>query len=331
MRVLVPPIKCQGIKTKLVPAILRRIDRDPDGLWIEPFLGSAVVALNVAPKRALLADSNPHLIRFYRAVAEGAIDGPKTRRFLEREGSRLSNEGQAHYNRVRDRFNATGDPLDFLFLNRSCFNGLIRFNRHGKFNVPFGHKAQRFAPAYVTKIVNQVDRFRAAIELFDWRFVCQDFPATIREAAGGDFVYCDPPYVGRHVDYYDSWDERSERTLHSVLSGTKARFMLSTWHSNEHRNNRYLQTLWNQFEVFTRRHFYHVGAREANRKPILEALVTNYSPMTPGDIPPPKSKKQLVLFEKWNEQSFYTADAAHGDPSASGLPAAGVRRTTLSA
>lgn len=92
--------------------------------------------------------------------------------------------------------------------------------------------------------------------------------------------------------------------------------MLSTWHSNEHRNNRYLQTLWNQFDVFTRRHFYHVGAHEANRKPMLEALVTNYSPMTTGDIPPPKSKKQLVLFEKWNERSFYTADAAHGEPSA---------------
>ena len=47
MRIHVPPIKCQGIKTKLVPTILRSIDRDPDGLWIEPFLGSAVVALNV--------------------------------------------------------------------------------------------------------------------------------------------------------------------------------------------------------------------------------------------------------------------------------------------
>ena len=64
MRVQVPPIKCQGIKTKLVPMILRRIDRDPEGVWVEPFLGSGVVALNVAPKRALLADTNPHLIRF---------------------------------------------------------------------------------------------------------------------------------------------------------------------------------------------------------------------------------------------------------------------------
>ena len=296
MRIHVPPIKCQGIKTKLVPAILRSIDRDPDGLWIEPFLGSAVVALNVAPKRALLADSNPHLIRFYRALGDGTIDGATIRRYLEREGSRLASEGQDHYNRVRARFNASGDPLDFLFLNRSCFNGLIRFNRHGRFNVPFGHKTQRFAPAYVTKIVNQVDRFQAAIELFDWQFVCQDYQATIRAAAAGDFVYCDPPYVGRHVDYYDSWDERSERSLHAALSATQARFMLSTWHSNEHRNNRYLQTLWSRFTISTRQHFYHVGAREANRKPMLEALVTNYAPATSAETQP-QSMEQLLLFE----------------------------------
>ena len=280
-----------------MPSILRGIERDPDGLWIEPFLGSAVVALNVMPKRALLADSNPHLIRFYRAIQEGNIDGPKTRRFLEREGIRLANEGQDYYNLVRERFNSTGDPLDFLFLNRSCFNGLIRFNRYGRFNVPFGHKKQRFAPAYVTKIVNQVERFREAVELFDWRFVCQDFRETLGEAAAGDFVYCDPPYVGRHVDYYDSWDEQSEQLLYRVLSGTAARFMLSTWHGNEHRENHCLQAMWNRFTIHTYEHFYHVGARETNRKPMLEALVTNYVAAAPVAAPR-QPQEQLLLFER---------------------------------
>lgn len=147
--------------------ILRCIDREPEGLWVEPFLGSGAVVLNVMPKRALLADTNPHLVRFYQAVKDGDIDGPKTREFLEHEGRLLCEQGQDHYYRVRDRFNAKGDPLDFLFLNRSCFNGVIRFNKQGKFNVPFGHKPKRFAPAYITKIVNQVTRFRNATLLFD--------------------------------------------------------------------------------------------------------------------------------------------------------------------
>lgn len=300
MKVQVPPIKCQGIKTKLVPMILKNIERDPKGLWIEPFLGSGVVALNIAPKRALLADSNPHIVRFYQAIKDETIDGATVRDFLQREGKQLSIRGQDHYYRVRERFNSEGSPLDFLFLNRSCFNGIIRFNRQGKFNVPFGHKPQRFAPAYITKIVNQVNRFQAAAKMFDWNFACQDFKVTLQQANDGDFIYCDPPYVGRHVDYYDSWDEQSERFLYGELKDTRARFMLSTWHSNQHRENEFLQTLWSEFTISTWEHFYHVGAREINRKPMLEALVTNYS--EPYHFEPmPPSAEQLVLLEKSEE------------------------------
>ena len=295
MSVFTPPIKCQGIKTKLVPLILRSIARDPHGLWIEPFLGSGVVALNVMPKRALLADTNPHLIRFYQAVKEGIVDGPITRSFLEREGSLLAENGQEHYYRVRDRFNSTGDPLDFLFLNRSCFNGMIRFNKKGAFNVPFGHKPYRFAPAYITKIVNQVLRFRDATRLFDWHFVCQDFRATVKEANVGDFIYCDPPYIGRHVDYYSDWDERSEEALCSELSQTRARFMLSTWHSNQHRENQYLKEMWSGFTISTQEHFYHVGAHERNRKPVLEAVVTNYRPTNIDSAAQPAEQLSLSV------------------------------------
>ena len=261
-------------------------------------------ALNVAPKRALLADSNPHLIRFYRAIDDGTIDGPKARRFLKREGQLLADRGQDHYYHVRDRFNSIGDPLDFLFLNRSCFNGLIRFNKKGNFNVPFGHKPERFAQAYVTKIVNQIECFRAATEVFDWRFECQDYQVTIAEAKQSDFVYCDPPYIGRHVDYFDSWDAQSERSLYDVLKSTDVRFMLSTWHSNEHRENVYLRKIWRGLEVSTTEHFYHVGAQEKNRRPMLEALVTNYVRVgrnTEYGTP----EEQLMLFER---SSSYLAE-----------------------
>ena len=277
MKVFVPPIKCQGIKTKLVPAIVGLIDRHSDGLWIEPFLGSGVVVLNVLPKRALLADTNPHLVGFYQAIQEGRIDCFKVRRFLEREGNLLAIHGAEHYYRVRDRFNSTADPLDFLFLNRSCFNGLIRFNRRGLFNVPFGHKPFRFSPAYITKIVNQIDRFKSALQMYDWQFMCQGYADTIAVAEGQDFIYCDPPYVGRHVDYYHDWDASSELELCKLLKETDAKFLLSTWHSNQHRENPFVHSLWKNFNVFTREHFYHVGAREVNRKPMLEALVANYA------------------------------------------------------
>ena len=297
LRVRVPPLKCQGIKTKLVPAISRYLDRDAEGVWIEPFLGSGVVVLNVLPQKAILADTNPHLIRFYQAIQNGEIDGQKTRVFLEREGSRLATGGEEHYYRVRERFNSYGCPLDFLFLNRSCFNGVVRFNSKGHFNVPYGHKPQRFAPAYITKIVNQVEGFSAATRMLDWSFVCQDFQKTIQDAASRDFVYCDPPYVGRHVDYYHPWDERQENRLYDSLKNTRARFMLSTWHSNRHRENRFIQELWGEFPILTQEHFYHVGAYEKNRKPMLEAIITNYQP-TNSVKEPVRAMEQFILLEK---------------------------------
>ena len=95
-------------------------------------------------------------------------------------------------------------------------------------------------------------------------------------AGKGDFIYCDPPYIGRHVDYYDSWDEESEYLLHKMLVESGAKFMLSTWDHNQYRKNEYIPSLWNDCEKRTQGHFYHVGAKEKNRKPIIEAILTNY-------------------------------------------------------
>ena len=72
--------------------------------------------------------------------------------------------------------------------------------------------------------------------------------------------------------------KQTKKSLYHGLKTTKARFILSTWHSNEHRDNPAISTLWSEFNVITREHFYHVGAKESNRKPMLEALVTNFEP-----------------------------------------------------
>lgn len=277
---LVPPVKCQGIKTKIVPLILANITVSKNGLWIEPFMGSGVVGMNVRPPRALFADINPHIIAFYRAIKSREITPESVRAFLKHEGQLLRERGEEHYYHVRERFNKDGNPLDFLFLSRSCFNGMIRFNKKGEFNVPFCRKPQRFSEAYITKIVNQVARFAELLHFHDWTFLNQDFEETISNATDNDFIYCDPPYLGRHVDYFNSWQPADEERLYHCLSKTKARFILSTWHSNKYRKNDYLDSLWSRFHVVTKEHFYHVGAKEKNRNFMLEALVMNFPPIT---------------------------------------------------
>jgi len=281
VKTTVPPIKCQGIKTKLVPWIKAITPDEIKGRWIEPFMGSGVVAFNIRPQRALLCDTNPHLINFYKSVANGKITSARVRAFLEKEGETLlKSEGEYYYD-VRARFNETGDPIDFLFLNRACFNGMIRFNRKGGFNVPFCRKPTRFARAYITKICNQVQAVSDICEVSDFKFLCRGFEKTIPEANRDDFIYCDPPYIGRHADYFNGWDETHENALAKALSKIQGKFILSTWHSNDFRSNEFIDALWSNYHILTREHFYHVGATENNRNPMLEALITNFEAKMP--------------------------------------------------
>jgi DNA adenine methylase len=297
MKVYVPPIKSKGIKTKLVPWIKSIVPDEFDGRWIEPFMGTGVVAFNLAPKHALLCDANPHLINFYQSIASGEITPEIVKAYLEKEGAELLEKGESHYYEIRKRFNRDQKPLDFLFLNRAGFNGMIRFNRKGEFNIPFCRKPQRFAQAYITKITNQVSYVSQLLSAKDFIFKCQDFKKTISESCAEDIIYCDPPYIDRHVDYYNGWGSEHERSLFESLSNTPSKFILSTWHHNDYRENEYIETLWKRFNMLTREHFYHVGGSEKNRNPMIEAIVINYNTsiyVQHEEI----AQEQLILLEK---------------------------------
>jgi DNA adenine methylase len=295
---LVPPVKCQGIKTKLVEEIRRLAKGQNFDRWIEPFCGSCVVPLNLQPKRALLCDSNVHIIRLYQEIQQGKLTPAAAKAFLTDEGEKLREKGEDYYYAVRERFNASPSALDFLFLNRSCFNGVVRFNRFGKFNVPYGHKPERFAQAYVTKIINQIRRIAEVLSTHDWTFVAQDFRETLAEAAPGDLLYADPPYAGRHVDYFNSWSEADETELARLLKELPCGFILSTWHSNEFRTNTLIERNWSesQFHLLTREHFYHVGSTEELRHPMIEALITNFP--VEAARPAAVEAEQFAFFEK---------------------------------
>ncbi len=300
MRIIVPPIKSQGIKTKLVPWIQALVP-EVKGRWIEPFLGTGVVAFNSGFKRALLSDTNPHIIRFYQQIQQGIITPSRVRAYLEKEGESLRNapnEGYHHFNYIKDRFNKYNDPLDFLFLSRAGFNGMMRFNRKGDWNIPFCKKPNRFSKAYITKIVNQVRNVACLIRP-DWEFLTAPFEEIIEKATKEDIIYCDPPYAGRYVDYYNGWTGDDEKRLFELLSSTPAKFILSTWHHNDYRENNMIQRYWDKFNIVTRDHFYHSGPKIENRNSIVEALVfdfdANIEKHNHGVRP---EAKQLQLFEE---------------------------------
>jgi DNA adenine methylase len=275
--IAVPPIKCQGIKTKLVAAIRSLYPTDLLGRWIEPFCGSCVVPFNIRPQEALLCDSNEHIVRFYSDVQSGKLTSALVSDYLSEQGARLRRVGEDFYYEIREEFNRSPTSLAFLFLNRACFNGVVRFNRMGQFNVPFCRKPKRFARAYVTKITNQVRVCEATLRSVEWVFRRADFRETLALARPGDFVYADPPYAGRHVDYYSSWSETDEHDLAAALKRLPSRFVLSTWYENKYRKNPNFSKEWDSSEYATHRieHFYHVGPTESLRNSMTEALVSN--------------------------------------------------------
>lgn len=217
---------------------------------------------------------------FYQSLQSGTITRDKMAEYLIYEGDKLrvaGDNGYDHYRLIRTRFNKNPNPLDFLFLNRAGFNGMMRFSKNG-WNIPFCKKPNRFDQAYRTKICNQVSSF---IELMrkDWKFITSDFREVIEMAGADDVIYCDPPYHGRHTDYFNKWTELEEKTLFELLSKTKAKFILSTWHHSSYRKNESIEKYWSEFHLLTKNHFYHAGGKIENRREIVEALVTNFIPV----------------------------------------------------
>ena len=179
-RTLKPPLKWAGGKRWLVPELMRLWHPYKERRYVEPFCGGLAGALGLLPSKALLNDVNPHLINFYIQLKHGLELGIEAR-----------NEERLFY-RHRDRFNQlikenqieTSEAAQlFYYLNRTCFNGLCRFNQRREFNVPFGTYANI---TYATDFYEYIPLFK------EWTFTSCDV-ASIRLRTG-DFVYADPPY-----------------------------------------------------------------------------------------------------------------------------------------
>jgi len=272
-KVKVPPIKTQGIKTKLVPLIIDNITLSDSGTFIEPFLGSGVVAFNLNPKKAILADTNKHIINFYIAIQNNIVNAKTVREYLTKEGEILLLKGEEHYYFIRERFNKEHNPFDFLFLNRACFNGLMRFNAKGGFNVPFCRKPKRFDQSYITKICNQVAWVNNQMKGKEWQFKVQDWKSTLHEAKFNDFLYLDPPYIGRNANYFNVWSESDADDLANKLQTIHCGFAYSMWKKNKFRENEHLIKWFSNHKMVVQEHFYHIGSSEELRHSMEEALI----------------------------------------------------------
>lgn len=301
MKLIRPPIKCQGIKIKLVPWIKDKISNISNyEVWYEPFMGSGAVGFNIEPNTAVFGDTNPHLIKFYNDIKSETITYKSVKEHLTQESFKLLSGKDGYYKEVRERFNKTPNSFDFIFLNRCCFNGMIRFNSNGKFNVPFCQKPNRLSKSYITKISNQIKEVSGIIKRNNYSFAVCNFNELISRASAGDIIYCDPPYIDRYCDYFNGWKQEDEINLFECLNKTEAKFILSTWHSNKYRKNSYIEKIWDNFFIDTKEHFYYLGASQKNRNAVREALVSNFKDNSVSknkvfDFQPRQNFRQTIL------------------------------------
>lgn len=194
---LKPPLKWAGGKRWLVPHLKPIWERYSDRRYVEPFCGGLAVVLGLQPERALLNDINPHLINFYRHLQNGLQP-----RIEMRYNERLFYKHRDRFNKLIQNGGAKSSEAAelFYYLNRTCFNGLCRFNKSGEFNVPFGT---------YTKINYATDFGEYAEAFKQWQFTNVDVEAVGIEAA--DFIYADPPYDTEFTTYSPggfSWDDQ---------------------------------------------------------------------------------------------------------------------------
>jgi len=270
-----PFLKWAGGKTQLLEPIMalapERFER-----YLEPFVGGGAVFFALASLGrvgpALLNDANPHLVTTYVVVRDRLPE------LIEALTALKTAHGPDQFYEARRRFNQ--EPLSeveraahLIYLNKTCFNGLYRVNSSGGFNVPLGR--------YVNPGIFDVDSLTACREALQNATVRHgDFETILDQAAIGDFVYLDPPYVPltRTANFTSyaregfTFDDQI-RLAHAArrLDAKGVRFLLSNHHTDE------LVELYKGFNVKVVPARRSITRQASDRSiPVDEVLIWNY-------------------------------------------------------
>ncbi len=237
--------------------------------YFEPFLGGGSTFFYLMPQQATISDINPDLINTYRMMAQHPRE---LRVLLEAHQEHHSSE---HYYDVRDHI-PDGEierAARFMYLNRTCFNGMYRVNQHGQFNVPIGTREQ---------FIEDVERFTEYAEILRHAHIrTQDFVATIRMAAEGDLVFADPPYaIARNQNSFIKYNEKlfswkDQKRLLNALTRARNRGAIIVATNAFYQD---LQQMYQEsgFHTYTLDRFSSISGNADGRGQQQELLITSY-------------------------------------------------------
>lgn len=268
-----PIVKWVGGKTKLLPELRARLPKAYKR-YFEPFLGGGAMFFALEPKDAILGDMNGALIDMYKSVAHEVEEIIATL-----EMHRTAHAREAYYYEIRTIWNEGGwagsraaRAAAFLYLNKTCFNGLWRVNKSGEFNVPRGDYVE-------PKIFDPAALRAASAALRKASLRSTPYELTTASATAGDFVYFDPPYdpvsVTSNFTSYtkDAFGKEQQKQLaeHARELGKRGTHVMLS-----NNDTPYVRSLYEDFCIDTVQCGRSINSKGDKRGKVDEVIITNY-------------------------------------------------------
>lgn len=291
-----PFLKWAGGKTQLITEIEKSLPYEitnKNFTYIEPFVGSGAVLfwmLNNFPnlKKAVINDINEDLINTYRTIASRPKELISILQILQNEFHGLEGKDEQkkeYYYQKRELYNTrkeeqSGQAALFIFLNRTCFNGLYRVNRKNEYNVPMG--------SYKRPTICDKENILAVSQtLQKVEILCGDYEETLNEVTANSFFYFDPPYKplsntssfnSYAKDEFNDEEQIRLRNFCSKLEKQGHKWMLSNSDvKGKDTNDNFFDEIYSEFSISRVRARRSINANPEKRGELNELLITNYN------------------------------------------------------
>lgn len=270
-----PVLKWVGGKRQLLPRIEKLIPKKYTKYY-EPFIGGAAVLLNEQPKKAIINDYNEELINTYKVIQNNVDELIEELKMHEK----LNNSDYFYTVREWDRLPGYEQRSDveiagrFIYLNKTCYNGLYRVNMAGQFNTPYGkYKNPNIVNAHGLRFLSNY------FNETDITFKTGDFEDAVKYIRKGSFVYFDPPYqpvstTSNYTGYtsggFDENDQIRLKKLCDKLNERGVKFLLSN------SNVKFITDLYEDYTIEVVGATRAINSNAKKRGEVEEVLIRNY-------------------------------------------------------
>lgn len=288
-----PFIKWVGGKTQLIEKIdemlPEKFSRINDVTYVEPFVGGGAVLFWILQKypnitKAVINDINPDLTTAYKVIKDNPSELIHKLQFIQDKYLSLNEENRKNYFlKTREKFNSKNlEPVKntalFIFLNRTCFNGLYRVNSKGLFNVPFGRYSN-------PKICDKETILADSEVLQKVEILTGDFEETLKHASKNSLFYFDPPYKPlTDTSSFNSYAKESFNDNEQIRLGNFCKTIDSLGHifilsnsdvKGKNPNDDFFDDLYRQFNINRVYATRMVNSNAQKRGKLTELLITN--------------------------------------------------------